>query len=121
MITHQFFSPFCPLQSSIVEPISGVIRNRVLSLASRVFSEFEQWNYRPQNSNPTFGIKRVREEARDRVPAASEMAALAKSLKQHEERHPVSVAAIRVTALTGLRIGEVWESSGATSTLRQAV
>ena len=67
----------------IVEPISGVIRNRVLSLASRVFSEFEQWDYRPQNSNPTFGIKRVREEARDRVLSPSEMAALAKSLKQH--------------------------------------
>ena len=45
--------------------------------------------------------------------SADELAALAKALKQYEQQYPVSVAAIRVAALTGLRIGEVismqWE------------
>ena len=68
---------------------------------------FEQWGWRPQYSNPCRGIERAREEARDRVLSSSELAALATALNQHEEQYPASVAAIRVAALTGLRIGEI--------------
>ena len=46
----------------------------------------------------------------------SELTALARALKLHEQQHPTSVAAIRVTALTGLRVGEVlairWQDIG---------
>ena len=90
-----------------VEPISGVIRNRVLSLTSILFNQFEDWEWRPQNTNPTYGIKRTREEPRDRVLLPSEMTQLAKALKLFEGQYPVSVAAIRFAALTGLRIGEI--------------
>ena len=97
----------------LVAALPGTLRNRVLALVSRLFSQFERWDWRPQNSNPAYGIERAREEARDRVLAPSEMAALAKALNQHEEQHPASVAVIRTLMLTGLRVSEVlgikWE------------
>ena len=97
----------------MVAPLSGVIRNRVLALTSRLFTEFEKWDWRPQHSNPAYGVERVREEARDRTLSASELAALSKSLGKFEQQHPVSVAVIRFASLTGLRISEVlgieWE------------
>ena len=88
-------------------PLPGPQRNTLLKLTSRLFNLFEQWEWRQQRSNPCYGIERAREEARDRVLSPSELAALAKALNQNEEQHPASVAAIRVAALTGLRIGEV--------------
>ena len=91
----------------MVAPLPGPQRNTLLKLTSRLFNLFEQWEWRQQRSNPCYGIERAREEARDRVLSPSELAALAKALNQHEEQHPASVAAIRVAALTGLRIGEV--------------
>ncbi|MCY3787533.1 MAG: site-specific integrase [Gemmatimonadetes bacterium] len=91
----------------IVSPLPRAQRNRLLALTSRLFNLFEQWEWRPQHSNPCHRIERARVEARDRVLLPSELAALAKALNQHEEQHPASVAAIRVAALTGLRIGEV--------------
>ena len=92
----------------MVAPISGkTIRNRVLTLTSVLFTQFEDWGWRSQNSNPAYGIKRTREEPRDRVLSPSEMAQLAKSLKLFEGQYPVSVAAIRFAALSGLRIGEI--------------
>ena len=91
----------------MVAPLPRTQRNRVLALTSRLFNLFEQWEWRQQFTNPCRGIERAREEARDRVLSPSELAALATALNQHEEQHPASVAAIRVAALTGLRIGEV--------------
>ena len=91
----------------MVGPLPRTQRNRVLAFTSRLFNEFERWDWRSQHSNPCYGIEKSREEARDRVLSSSELAALAKALNQHEGQHPASVAAIRVAALTGLRIGEV--------------
>ena len=41
-------------------------------------------------------------EARDRVFDSGEQAALSAALDRLDEKHPASVAAIRVAALTGL-------------------
>ena len=85
----------------------------MLALTSRLFSLFEAWEWRPQNTNPAKGIERSREEARDRILSPTEIAALSAALNDAAERHPASVAAIRLAAVTGLRIGEVisirWE------------
>ena len=90
-----------------VAPYPPVSRNRLLALASRLFNLFEYWEIRPQHSNPTRGIERFREEPRDRVLSADELAALGQVLGERVNEHPHLVGVIRFTALTGLRIGEV--------------
>ena len=97
----------------LVDRLTGPQRNRVLAFTSRLFTLAERWEWRDQRSNPVRGVERAREEPRDRVLAASELAALSAALGQLDERFPASVAAIRVAATTGLRISEVlairWE------------
>ena len=98
---------------SAVGGLPSATRNRALAFVSRLFSLFETWEWRPQQTNPVRGVERAREEPRDRVLDAAEVAALATGLDRLDERFPASVAAIRVAALTGLRISEVlairWE------------
>ena len=60
--------------------VALVQRNRVLAFTSRLFRLFEDWKLRPQHTNPTRGIERAREEARDRVLTPSEMTALGEAL-----------------------------------------
>lgn len=97
----------------MVAPLPSTTRNRVLALASRLFTLAERWGWRAQNDNPARGIERSREEPRDRVLSPSELSALADALDGLDAEAPAAVAAIRVAALTGLRIGEVltirWE------------
>ena len=96
-----------------VKPRAPINRNRTLALLSRLFNQFERWGWRPQQSNPVRGIERAREEPRDRVLAPREIAALAAALETRAEECPPAAAAVRLAALTGLRIGEVlnirWE------------
>ena len=88
-------------------------RNRTLAFLSRIFTLAEHWEWRPQRTNPVRGIERAKEQARDRVLAPSELAALAEALDDLDEQYPSPVAAIRVAAMTGLRISEclsmAWE------------
>ena len=97
----------------MVRGLPNVTRNRVLALVSRLFRQFEHWEYRAQGTNPARGVERARETARDRVLSPSELSALSAALQAHDADYPASVAAIRFAALTGLRIGEVlairWE------------
>lgn len=98
---------------AMVETLPMVQRNRVLALVSRLFTLFETWEWRPQNTNPARGIERAREEPRDRTFSEAELFALAQALRHWEDRCPTQVAAIRLAAVTGLRIGEIlaicWE------------
>ena len=91
----------------MVASLPPVSRNRTLALVSRVFTVFEYWGWRPQQTNPCRGIERARETPRDRVLTASEVAALGAALVAREAVCPPAACAIRVAALTGLRIGEV--------------
>ena len=88
-------------------------RNRTLALLSRLFSLSEEWELRPQHSNPCRGITRAREIARDRILAPSELQRLNAALLELEQRYPFETAAINVAAMTGLRISEAlsmrWE------------
>lgn len=97
-------------QDHIERAVSGmkaVTRNRVLSFASLAFNTFERWGMRPKGSNPVSLIERSNERPRDRTLSPSEMAALSVALSDLKDRHPASVAAIRVAALSGFRLGEV--------------
>ena len=91
----------------MVAPLPGPTGNRVLALASRLFSLAERWQWRIQNDNPARGIERSREEARDRTLSSEEFSALARALDERAEKYPAAVDAIRVAATTGLRISEV--------------
>ena len=92
---------------AMVDPLKPVLRNRVLALASRIFTLTEHWGLRPQRSNPARGVERSVESARDRTLSPAEFAPLAVALADRAERNPAAVAAIRFAAMTGLRIGEV--------------
>ena len=97
----------------MVSKLARTQRNRVLAFTSRLFRQFERWEWREQNTNPARGVERARETPRDRTLAPSELAALARALDDMAGAYPASVAAIRFAAVTGLRIGEVlairWE------------
>ena len=82
-------------------------RNRVLAFVSRIFTLAERWEWRRQHTNPVRGIERAREEPRRRVLSDDELTALSFALEEAESWRLPSVAAIRVAALTGLRISEV--------------
>ncbi len=98
---------------ALVAPLAGRSQyNRLLAIVSRLFTLAEHWDLRPQGSNPARGIEKAREEARDRVLNPSELAALASAIDT-STHNPSAIAAIRIAALTGLRIGEIlairWE------------
>ena len=82
-------------------------RNRTLAFLSRVFTLAEHWEWRPQRTNPCYGVERARLQPRDRTLAASEFKALRAALDSAEHDQPFAVAAIKVAAMTGCRIGEV--------------
>ena len=90
---------------AMVRPLRPVMRNRVLALASRLFTLFESWAW--CDGNPARFVEKAREEPRDRTLAESEMAALAVALEAEKDASPAAVAAIRFAAVTGLRISEV--------------
>lgn len=88
-----------------------VQRNRVRAFLSRLFNLFEEWEYRPQHTNPCRGVEKTREEPRDRVLAPSEIQALGEALGAVD--NPWVAGAIRFLMLTGWRTGEAlalrWE------------
>ena len=86
----------------MVAPLPSTTRNRVLALASRLFTLAEVWEMRPAGINPVRKIERARETARDRVLSPDEMASLAAALKEAETDSPAAVAVVRFLALTGL-------------------
>lgn len=97
----------------MVAPLPAVTRNRLLALVSKLFAMFEAWELRSQRTNPARGVERAKEEPRDRILQPSELGALGAALDRLADKYPPAVAAIRVAALTGLRISEVlairWE------------
>lgn len=84
--------------------------NRVLALASKMFSLSERWGMRPDGSNPAKNIDRFKEEKRERYLTSAEVATLWTTL--HSDKvvtkvSPAAVAAIKLLMLTGRRLSEV--------------
>ena len=90
--------------------------NRVLGLLSRMLNLAERWGLRPDNSNPCRFVDKFKEASRERFLSAAELAKLGEALAGAEAKNaelPSAIAAIRLLALTGCRLGEVltlqWE------------
>ncbi len=82
-------------------PVQG---NRTLAFIARLFSLFEEWEWRGQNNNPARRIEKAREEPRDRVFAPSEIEALGAALAGID--NPFVTGALRFLLMTGWRTGE---------------
>ena len=99
------------LKRGDVEAFAGRIkslsqRERTLQLLSRLFTQAERWEWRPEHSNPCRLVERAVERPRERVLAPSELSALADALDVLEGKQRAPVAAIKTAAMTGLRISE---------------
>lgn len=84
------------------------VANRCLSLLSKMFNLAEEWELRPQNSNPVKGVTRFQERKIERFLSKAELASLGAALRASEEiESPHAIAAIRLLILTGARSSEV--------------
>ena len=90
--------------------------NRVLALLSKMFNLAEQWDERPQASNPCMHIDKYKEHKRERYLTMNELAKLSGVLKEVELENvelASVVPAIRLLLFTGCRRNEIltlrWE------------
>lgn len=89
---------------------TAVQANRVLALLSKMFSLAEQWELRPDHSNPCMHVQRYKEHGRERFLSEQEYRRLFAVLAEVEEERTASAAAIlaiKLLLLTGRRKGEV--------------
>ncbi|WP_439601834.1 tyrosine-type recombinase/integrase [Devosia sp.] len=84
------------------------IANRVVALASKMFACAREWGLR--DDNPALGIRKFREQRKDRFLDQNEVGRLLKQLEVVDQAgiEPKTVTtAIRVLLFTGMRYGEV--------------
>lgn len=84
-----------------------IMANRVLALASKMFSFAHrplQWH---AGVNPCKGVARYKEIKRKRYAKAHELTKLAQALAAEAEANPASVAFLYLLILTGARKGEI--------------
>jgi len=84
--------------------------NRTLALLSKMFSLAEHWQMRPNSSNPCRGVTRYKESKRERFLTGEELTRLGAVLARAENEGselPGVLAAVRLMALTGCRLGEI--------------
>ena len=81
--------------------------NRSLPILSVILRQAEIYGHRPENSNPCGGLRRYREQGRERFLTLAEVGRLGAALAAREAAAPLTVAAVRLLVLTGCRQGEV--------------
>ena len=93
--------------------------NRTLALLSKFFSWAERHGLRSDGSNPCRHVDKYREGRRERFLSQDELGRLGDSLREAEQDEtcsPWMIAAIRLLALTGMRLNEIltlrWEHVG---------
>jgi integrase len=86
--------------------------NRTLGVLSKMFSLADLWEVRTDGINPCRGVRRYKEEKRERFLTQEEYLRLGKALDEAKDE-PEAVNALRLLALTGCRLSEIqklkWE------------
>jgi integrase len=83
--------------------------NQTIAVASKMFALAEAWQMRPLNSNPCRHLRKYKENARTRFYDDKELQAIGKAVADLEakgELLPGVATAIRLAAMTGLRLRE---------------
>ena len=88
--------------------------NRSLPILSVILRQAEIYGHRPENSNPCGGLRRYREQGRERFLTLAEVGRLGAALAAREAATPLTVAAVRLLVLTGCRQGRSGTCSGPT-------
>ena len=85
--------------------------NRCVQLLSKIMNLCEEWGYRTDGSNPCKGIKKYKEEARERFLNLNEISRLQRALDRflENDESPHFVALIRLLLFTGARLSEILE------------
>ena len=86
--------------------------NHCLSVISKMMSWAQQSELRPNTQNPVVGIKRFKENKKERYLSLDEFKALGDLLAQLEsngDESPFVIAALRLYLFTGARRGEILE------------
>ena len=84
--------------------------NRALAILSKMFALAEDWGMAQEGSNPCKGVRKYRERRRERFLTPAEYRRLGAALAEAEAEGWASasaVAALRLLALTGCRLGEI--------------
>ncbi|MBZ0254222.1 MAG: integrase arm-type DNA-binding domain-containing protein, partial [Candidatus Methylomirabilis sp.] len=93
-----------------------IVFNRVRTFLSAMFNTAEAWGLRPEGSNPACGVKKHREERRERFLSPRAIVRLGEALAELEREgtiRPAAAAFVRLALTTGMRSSEVrglrWE------------
>lgn len=82
--------------------------NFTLAVLSKLMNWAEDQGYRPSHSNPCVGIRKYRQNKRERYLSQDEFARLGQVLNELEgEESPFVLAAIRLLLFTGARLNEI--------------
>jgi integrase len=84
--------------------------NRCLALISHIFTMAERWGMTPPGDNPCRGLKRYREQPRERYLTAEELGRLGRVLGAADSEHDEdwrAITALRLLLYTGARLSEI--------------
>ncbi len=81
--------------------------NRVVGVLSVMLAQAELWGLRPEGYNPCRGIKKFKEEKRERFLSLQELKKLGETLEIEQHKNPYVTHFFRLLILTGCRLGEI--------------
>jgi integrase len=81
--------------------------NRVIGVLSVMLAQAELWGLRPEGYNPCRGIKKFKEEKRERFLSPLELKKLGEALEGIKSKSPYVAHFFRLLILTGCRLGEI--------------
>ena len=87
--------------------------NRTLGVLSKMLNQAEVWGYRPDRTNPSYHVKKYKEQKRERYLVPQELICLRKIFDEEEKFAPSATNAFRLLVFTGARLSEIqtlkWE------------